>query len=112
MKDKRVLLFALFLMGLTSGTPAQEEGGVSVLGAGLNSCGWMLASDANRTEGLTWALGYWSGANIWGDNRRVGMSTDTYGIVAEIERRCAEDPTERLFGVISALYATMKEQGL
>jgi hypothetical protein len=57
-----------------------------------------------------WALGYWSGRNT-SESARVGLHTDTNGVVAEIEKMCREQPSMLFIGAVSRTYAEMKKQG-
>ena len=40
-------------------------------------------------------MGFWSGLNAYA-NADVGHTTDARGIIAEVELRCRENPSEKL----------------
>lgn len=53
----------------------------------------------------TWVLGFWSGLNA-ADGAIVGSDTDTNGVMAEVEKKCREEPS---LSVMNGVYMTYDE---
>jgi len=89
---------------------------VDMFGAGSSeSCAAWLSSPSKESEGFTWIVGFWSGLNfsavLTNGNTAVGHSTDGWGVVALIKRRCQDNPSESLISQTMYVYNTLKREG-
>ena len=64
-----------------------------IAGIGRMSCAHWLSQSFNEGEG--WILGFWSGLNF-ANARTVGQHTDGEGIIAEVRKVCATQPSMTL----------------
>jgi hypothetical protein len=97
------VLIALTIGGAVSSATAVET--TMVLVIGKNSCGYWQSNNARKTEGMIWILGFWSALN-WANarNHQVGRESDSYGLVAEVQKRCAAHPSSTLLDAASRTY--------
>ena len=78
---------------------------------GTQSCASWLATPDSETEGRWWIAGFWSGRNMQnGTYSRVGSSTDSEGIIAEIKRVCQGEPTLLLINAAASVYVQMDRE--
>ena len=104
------LLLAALLFGAQSqlGQPTENGRPIWVIG-GTQSCASWLSTPANEEEGRWWLVGFWSGRNMQnGDNGRVGSSTDSEGIIGEVKRICAGEPSLQLITAAGRVYVEME----
>ena len=62
---------------------------------GVQSCTVWQSSPRNQLAGQTWILGFFSGYN-YAHAQRVGQSTNASGIIDEVKKISAAQPTMRL----------------
>lgn len=101
---RRALIAALILASL--GSPAKAAG-LTVIGAGLTTCGrWTADTRANPArgdiQGLQFALGYLARSSL-GSSRDLLKQTDAAAIRGWLDNYCAARPLSGLFEAIQAL---------
>src|SRR4249919_3531414 len=62
---------------------------------GVQSCAVWQSSPRNQLAGQTWILGFFSAYN-YAHAQRVGQSTNASGIIDEVKKICAAQPTMHL----------------
>ena len=95
-----MIWLALLLAGYTP-PPGQSF----LTGAGNLSCASAWSANYYR-ESYAWTLGFWSGMN----NARpsmLGANTDAAGIVAEVQKTCANEPSQLLMQAVANTYVSM-----
>jgi hypothetical protein len=99
---KLTLVLCLCLVPVVS--PRSE---VPLIGIGaISSCGkWLAARKTNHYfEIETWALGYISGAAVWGGVNALGQ-TDADGVYYWLDNYCSARPTDSFYKAINAFIA-------
>jgi hypothetical protein len=88
---------------------------IQILGAGMETCARWLSAPALKSEGDVWLQGYWSGRSLAAlENRQrpsVGASTDSNGILREIETNCRYAPSQKLLSVAGNVYTMFENAG-
>ena len=74
---------------------------------GTQSCATWLANEPNKQTGSHWILGYWTGLNS-ALGSATGHTTDTLGIIGEVEKACEEAPSESVIMAVSSVYMKMR----
>jgi hypothetical protein len=65
-----------------------------IFGIGRKSCANWLSNTEGESEGQTWILGYWSGANIFdASSHFAGANSDAYAIWREVKKICLSEPS-------------------
>ncbi len=95
---------------LCSGAPAQDHETL-VFGIGRASCATWLADSQSEYEGSAWIMGFWTGANTWGESGLTGASTDAAGVIESVKVLCRKDPAMLLMTAVSKLYLKFKNEG-
>jgi hypothetical protein len=117
MKQKWLVLLAtvLALPGLCQARPNQE-GAYEVLGVGTLSCEVWTKERADRSDerhfiNSAWVQGYLTAANVFGDGpSHLAQGIDADGIMAWIDRYCAQHPAEALTVAAKALVDELKQR--
>ena len=96
----------LFVLVLLLPAPGWAEGAWAF--GGDQSCATWQSDDSNRAAGDWWILGYWTGRNIEGKNGNVGATTDSRGIVAEVQVYCAQAPSASIAEAATHTYTKIR----
>jgi hypothetical protein len=110
----RILGIACAALILSSTASMGQSKGTIVLGfvSGNNSCAAWLANAATEQAGNNWIVGFWSGLNLNSQTRHdVGKTTDGFGIVALVKKKCSDDPTSMLLGTTVDVYDSLEKSG-
>ena len=99
-----VLLTALLALRLMVEPALAQPQQALVAGIGRMSCAHWLSQSFNEGEG--WILGFWSGLNL-ANARTVGQHTDGEGIIAEVRKVCATQPSMTLVKATFSAYSEM-----
>jgi hypothetical protein len=109
---KRLLLPAL--IGATLVYPASaEETKVSVqmTGIGGMSCAYWQSTQTRRSEGAIWIYGFWTGLNyVAAASEQKQSKVDTTAIVAEVEKACAQRPSQVLANAVWNTYLALDKR--
>jgi hypothetical protein len=85
-----------------------DTGQYTIYGQGTQSCGaWAKAHDFERTTDEIWVTGFVSGAGWMGSKMR---ETDFAGIVAAMDKHCAEFPTDTIAEGAAAVAKQLRER--
>ena len=104
------MIAAALVITLFGGATGSRAAGVLVTGEGQVSCATWLGAPENHDPGEEWLLGFWSGMNV-AHQSQVGLHTDRAGIVAEVEKTCAANPSELLLFATSSVWQAMMAEG-
>ena len=99
-----VLLTALLALRLMVEPALAQPQQALVAGIGRMSCAHWLSQSFNEGEG--WILGFWSGLNV-ANARTIGQHTDGEGIIAEVRKVCATQPSKTLVTATFTAYSEM-----
>ncbi|MEO9168388.1 MAG: hypothetical protein ABI230_08295 [Aestuariivirga sp.] len=81
---------------------------IYMVGMGQGSCAKWLSTPALEIQGNDWILGFWTGSNLGtsssGGSGITGHTTDAYGIIGEVKKRCINSPSQLLGGVAAGVF--------
>ena len=108
---KRSLLAAIFVAALVCQVSAQDaKVSVDMIGIGSMSCAYWRSTQEHRLEGTIWIYGFWTGLNyVAAASDQTQARIDAAAIVVEVERICAQQPTQTLASVVWATYLGSKK---
>jgi hypothetical protein len=82
-----------------------------LFGIGRMSCAYWISTPAREAEGGNWLMGYWTGANSMNrSNHLVGAHTDGEAIIAEVRKRCVEEPSTMMVDEAAVIYERFTKQ--
>lgn len=90
------------------GVSAQDA---AAFGAGILSCATWTANSVSTTGAPSWIMGFWTGINALSNDRQVGKSVGSNGIVGEVRRACAERPSTLIWVATAEVYARLRREG-
>jgi hypothetical protein len=99
MKVRILLSLAAPILGAYSSFAQEAVPMMIVFGIGRESCASWQSSASNQRDGASWILGFWTGINQNGldkKSRMVGSKTDGLGILAEVKKTCETRPSMTL----------------
>lgn len=101
--------FALFF--ITSATSAISADQVMIAGIGSKSCTHWKSTPGLKAEGEKWALGFWSGLNYVAaaTKQQNQLIIDPQRMLDEIEKMCAERPSQSLADTVWITFLTLNE---
>lgn len=79
-----------------------------VWGVGHNSCAKAFSS-YEQFATFAWIMGFFTGRDD--GKRQTGRSTDGDGIVGEVKKLCADEPSTPLIAATIRVYDRMRQQG-
>ena len=108
---KRSLLAAIFVAALVCQVSAQDaKVSVDMIGIGSMSCAYWRSTQEHRLEGTIWIYGFWTGLNyVAAASDQTQARIDAAAIVVEVERICAQQPSQTLASVVWATYLGSKK---
>jgi hypothetical protein len=77
---------------------------------GTVRCATWLSNPTFEEQGELWILGYWSGMNVFHEDRMVGHQVDPEDIFGEVRKICILRPTEALALAVREVYGTITEE--
>ncbi len=109
---KRLLLPALIGATLVYPTSAEEtKVSVQMTGIGGMSCAPWQSTQARRSKGATWIYGFWTGLNyVAAASEQKQSKVDTTAIVAEVEKACAQRPSQVLANAVWNTYLALDKK--
>ena len=109
---KRVLLPALLSATLVYPAPAEEtKVPVQMTGIGGMSCAHWHSAQARRSEGVTWIYGFWTALNyVAAASQQKQSKVDSTAIVAEVEKACAQRPSQVLANAVWNSYLALDKR--
>src|SRR5215475_5353320 len=99
-----ILITALLALWLMVEPALAQPKQALIAGIGRMSCVHWLSQSFNEGEG--WILGFWSGLNL-ANARTIGQHTDGEGIIAEVRKVCATQPSMTLVKATFSAYSKM-----
>jgi hypothetical protein len=109
---KRLLLPALISATLVYPASAEEtKVSVQMTGIGGMSCAHWQSTQARRSEGAIWIYGFWTGLNyVAAASEQKQSKVDTTAIVAEVEKACAQQPSQVLAYAVWNTYLALDKR--
>lgn len=107
---KRALPWAVAILLGTLASKAAENDLVSwtAFGIGTDSCANWQSTDAHKTEGNAWILGFWSALNLAARvDAKIDADIDANGIWSEVTTACTKVPTGKLADAVLQTYDKM-----
>lgn len=106
---KRVLLAALVGAALVCPASAEETRvSVQMMGIGGMSCAHWQSTQARRSEGAVWIYGFWTGLNyVAAASDQSQSKIETTAIVANVEKTCAQLPSQALASAVWSTYLAL-----
>jgi hypothetical protein len=103
------IILALFIFP-ASAAPQDGEFHSQIFGLGRLSCStWKLDY---TSQGSSWILGYWTGRNFQNSaHHMVGENAKSVGILNQITRYCAANPSTPLIQAINSVYGDFEKSG-
>jgi len=77
---------------------------------GTVRCATWLSSPTYEEQGKLWILGYWSGMNVFHEDRMVGHQVDPEDIFGEVRKICILRPSEALALAVREVYGVIAEE--
>src|SRR3981081_3729292 len=107
---KRVLLAALVFAGPGCLVSAQDaKVSVDMMGIGSMSFAHWRSTQEHLLEGTVWIYGFWTGLNyVAAASDQTQAKFDTAAIVAEVERKCAQQTSQTLATAVWITYLGSK----
>ncbi|HEV2572047.1 MAG TPA: hypothetical protein VGU72_09945 [Beijerinckiaceae bacterium] len=107
---KRFIPFAAALLLSVPSADAGENEIVSwtAFGIGTDSCANWQSSDAHKSEGDAWILGFWSALNLASRvDARIDADIDANGIWNSVREACTQTPSGKLADAVLETYDKM-----
>ena len=107
---RRVMIAALAFAAPVCLVSAQDtKVSVDLIGIGRMSCAHWRSTQAHRLEGTIWVYGFWTGLNyVAAASDQTQAKFDTAAIVAEVERKCAQQTSQTLATAVWITYLGSK----
>jgi hypothetical protein len=104
--------FVLALSLLSSHADAEEaKVAVQLKGVDALTCAPWRSTAASRAEGTVWTFGFWSGLNyVAAASEQVQPKSDEKGVIAEVARVCATNPSQVLAGAVWEAYINFSKK--
>jgi hypothetical protein len=108
---KRLLFAAIIFVASVCQVSAQDiKVSVDMIGIGGMSCAHWRATKEHLLEGTVWIYGFWTGLNyVAAASDQTQARIDAAAIVVEVERICAQQPSQTLASVVWATYLGSKK---
>jgi len=108
---KSVLLAALICVAPACPSAAQDAKiSVDMMGIGAMSCAHWQSTQGNRLEGTIWIYGFWTGLNyVASASEQTVAKADTAAVLVEVEKRCAENPSQVLARAVWTAYIDLNK---
>ena len=109
---KPVLLAALICAAPVCPSSAQDaKVSVDMMGIGAMSCAHWQSTQEHRLEGTIWIYGFWTGLNyVASASEQAETKVDTAAVVVEVEKRCAQRPSQVLASAVWAAYLDLNKR--
>ena len=83
---------------------------VDMIGIGGMSCAHWRSTKEHLLEGTVWIYGFWTGLNyVAAASGQSPAKINMSAIVAEVEKTCAQQPSQTLAGAVWATYLGSKK---
>ena len=107
----RILFAALVFTAPACPVLAQDvKISVDMIGIGSMSCTHWRSTQERRLEGTIWIYGFWTGLNyVAAASDQTQAKTDAAAIVNEVEKTCAQQPSQTLASAIWTTYLGSKK---
>lgn len=108
---KPVLLAALICAAPVCPSSAQDaKVSVDMMGIGAMSCAHWQSTQGHRLEGTIWIYGFWTGLNyVASASEQAVTKVDTAAAVVEVEKRCAQRPSQVLASAVWTAYLDLNK---
>jgi hypothetical protein len=92
---------------------SQQRGNVAfIFGTGARSCAYWRSRPEFERDGEEWIAGYWGGLNRAASSRNItGGLSDGEGIIGEVKKICAAEPSTRLESAVVRVYNAFVASG-
>ena len=109
---KPVLLAALIFAAPVCLSSAQDaKVSVDMMGIGAMSCAHWQSTQGHRLEGTIWIYGFWTGLNyVASASEQAVTEVDTAAAVVEVEKRCAQRPSQVLASAVWTAYLDLNKR--
>lgn len=108
MKRALPLAAAVLLGTLASNAAENDLVSWTAFGIGTDSCLNWQSTDAHKTEGNAWILGFWSALNLASRiDAKIDADVDADGIWSEVKIACAKAPLGKLADAVLETYDKM-----
>ncbi|MDH7795317.1 MULTISPECIES: hypothetical protein [unclassified Beijerinckia] len=108
MKRALPLAAALLLGTLASNAAESDLVSWTAFGIGTDSCVNWQSTDAHKTEGNAWILGFWSALNLASRiDAKIDADVDANSIWSEVAAACATTPSGKLADAVLVTYDKM-----
>lgn len=102
-----IIFAAVLVLGLCGDARSQSS---EAWIFGTIRCATWLSSPTYEEQGKLWILGYWSGMNVFHEDRMVGHQVDPEDIFGEVRKICILRPTEALALAVREVYGVIAEE--
>jgi hypothetical protein len=108
---KRFLFAATFFAAPVCQVSAQDDKvSVEMIGIGSMSCSNWRATKEHLLEGTVWIYGFWTGLNyVAAASDQTQAKIDPAAIVNEVEKTCAQHPSQTLASAVWTTYLGSKK---
>jgi hypothetical protein len=108
---RRFLLAAIFLAAPVCQVSAQDaKVSVDMIGIGGMSCAHWRSTHEHLLEGTVWIYGFWTGLNyVAAASDQTQAKIDPAAIVNEVEKTCAQQPSQTLASAVWTTYLGSKK---
>ena len=107
---RRFLFAAIFISAPLCEVLAQDaNANVDMIGIGSMSCSHWRATTEHLSQGTVWIYGFWTGLNyVAAASDQTQPKIDPTAIVNEVEKTCAQQPSQTLGSAVWATYLGSK----
>ena len=105
-------LFAAIVSAVPVFLVSAQDAKVSVdmIGIGSMSCAYWRSTQEHRLEGTIWIYGFWTGLNyVAAASDQTQAKIDPAAIVNEVEKTCAQQPSQTLASAVWTAYLGSKK---
>jgi hypothetical protein len=107
----KLMPIAIVLFVATGATGAISADQVMIAGIGSKSCAYWTSTPVLKSEGEKWALGFWSALNYVAAVTKTQnqLIIDPANMLVEIEKMCAERPSQSLADSVWITFLTLNK---
>ena len=108
---RRFLFAAIFFAAPVCQVSAQDDKvSVDMIGIGSMSCSHWRATKEHLLEGTVWIYGFWTGLNyVAAASGQSPANVNISAIVVEVEKTCAQQPSQTLASAVWTTYLGSKK---